>query len=177
MGVTELVQRIESEMPDDTERPMETYDDVLAVFEAVEDYCEFSYGHDKPIVRKGKLFFYLDCSDTFWWGCADGESVTPDKIPILKSVHDDLKAIDEAYDRETNDTHSLHARYHYTGDLFAARVRKLRPQGACYPKVSKDVPLFVAKAVAKLYDACGPEREVGIGNPKPRPTYEEGSDA
>lgn len=41
--------------------------------------------------------------------------------------------------------------------LFACRSRKMRPQGACYPDDHPELwPLF---------DACGPEREVGMGNP------------
>ncbi|UVG35196.1 hypothetical protein SEA_CECE_190 [Microbacterium phage Cece] len=43
------------------------------------------------------------------------------------------------------------------GDLFAARVRKLRPQGACYSRYPEELwPLF---------NEAGPERETGFGNP------------
>lgn len=42
-------------------------------------------------------------------------------------------------------------------DLYAARVRHERPQGACYAAYPRQLwPMF---------DAVGPEREVGIGNP------------
>lgn len=45
------------------------------------------------------------------------------------------------------------------GDLFAARVRGMRPQGAAY-KVRYD------KSIWHLFNECGPERETGPGNPK-----------
>lgn len=42
-------------------------------------------------------------------------------------------------------------------DLYAARVREMRPQGACYSRYPEEAwPLF---------HAAGPEREVGHGNP------------
>jgi hypothetical protein len=45
-------------------------------------------------------------------------------------------------------------------DLFVCRERKMRPQGAVYPEDRRFWPLF---------DACGPEREVGLGNPHASP--------
>lgn len=42
-------------------------------------------------------------------------------------------------------------------DLFAARVRGMRPQGAAYT--------FYPPETWPLFDACGPEREIGFGNP------------
>ena len=42
-------------------------------------------------------------------------------------------------------------------DLFAARSRQERPQGACYSGYDR--------SIWSLFDACGPEREVGLGNP------------
>ena len=43
------------------------------------------------------------------------------------------------------------------GELFCARIRKMRPQGACYA--------YYDKKDWHLFDACGPERECGFGNP------------
>lgn len=51
-------------------------------------------------------------------------------------------------------------RYLYSvADLFAARARKMRPQGAAY-KVRYPEPLW------ESFNAAGPEREVGLGNPR-----------
>jgi hypothetical protein len=48
------------------------------------------------------------------------------------------------------------------GDLFwCARVRGMRPQGACY----KSIP----EAFWPLFDACGPAREADLGNPSKQP--------
>ena len=91
------------------------------------------------------ITFWVKCSDTFCWGCADAEDLTPETLPILKQASEDCKAVDRILG-------SLHA-----CDLFAARIRQMRPQGAAYPKNRDLWPLF---------DACGPERETGFGNPR-----------
>lgn len=45
----------------------------------------------------------------------------------------------------------------YALDLYSCRIEGMRPQGAVYRHNKKELwPLF---------DACGPEREVGLGNP------------
>lgn len=43
------------------------------------------------------------------------------------------------------------------GDLFAAKVKGMRPQGAAYTYIPTDA--------WDLFDACGPERQTGMGNP------------
>lgn len=61
--------------------------------------------------------------------------------------------------------HKMYAYQYQTNiaELFAARVREMRPQGACYKGYPKDLwPLF---------DACGPERETGMGNPHAAEEY------
>lgn len=94
--------------------------------------------------------FLVDCSDTFWWGTADCEEVTPENVGLLEQTFADLRVAD-----------GPGATVHI-GDLFAARIRKMRPQGACYAK-------RYAPKLWPLFDACGPERKVGLGNPYPRP--------
>jgi hypothetical protein len=51
----------------------------------------------------------------------------------------------------------------HLAELYAARIRKMRPQGAAYPERA---------ATQALFDACGPERAIGFGNPRrpPDPT-------
>lgn len=86
------------------------------------------------------------CSDLFEWGTADCEEITPDNFPELKRAVADVSAID---------------RYSSWGpELFCARVRKMRPQGACYRSIP---PLLT-----DLFDACGPERKVDMCNPQTR---------
>jgi hypothetical protein len=52
------------------------------------------------------------------------------------------------------------------GELFAARVRGVRPQGASYS--------LYPRATWPLFDACGPKRETGLGNPYEPGEYQGG---
>ena len=96
----------------------------------------------------GDIQFHVICSDCFFWGTADSEPITEENFPILEASFVDAKtALD-----------SLGAIY--APILFVARVRQQRPQGAAYPNHPELWPLF---------DACGPKREIGIGNPRSHP--------
>lgn len=93
------------------------------------------------------LTFMVSCSDFFWWGTADCEVISPDEIEPLEQAFADVTAA------STNGQMDA-----YWGSvLYVARKRGLRPQGAAYPTIP---------ALAALFDACGPERTVGLGNPK-----------
>lgn len=92
------------------------------------------------------LTLFIDCSDAFWWGTADCEAVTPENVHILEEAFRDCKTADPKYGEC------------YASLLFCARVRKVRPQGAAYP--GND-----SACLWPLFDACGPEREIGMGNP------------
>lgn len=107
---------------------------------------------------------FVDCSDTFSWGCADAEEVTEDNIHILEETMEELSPY---YDKFIEEWDSSKVDMKETAkwqkvdvalsDLFCARVRKLRPQGACYKRYPEELwPLF---------NAAGPERETGYGNP------------
>ena len=103
--------------------------EILIIF-AKYDWCEGLYWDMD-------LNFYVSCNDLFAWGCADAEDVTIKDLPLLKQSFEDDK--------------------YYGIELYCARKRKMRPQGAFYKSFEKESwPLF---------DACGPEREVGFGNP------------
>jgi len=104
---------------------------------------------------KGELF--ANCSDTFWWGTADVEEITPERLPVLERAYADLIAISDLATEEL-------------AELYAARVRGLRPQGAAYPKAAPDSPHWdEVQQIIALFDACGPEREVDLTNPVPQP--------
>lgn len=94
------------------------------------------------------LTFAVICNDVFAWAVADAEAITPDNVAVLEQAIADIRAISDAV------PDLFHA-----GSLFAARVRKQRPQGAAYPP---------NRALWPLFDACGPEREIDHGNPYPR---------
>lgn len=102
--------------------------------------------HDSPDGSR----FAANVSDVFAWGCADAEDITPDTVDALEQAHADCRAAGAE---------------EYTVDLYAARRRGMKPQGAAYPEKPEAQALF---------DACGPERQVGFGNPRnpKRPTTE-----
>lgn len=87
------------------------------------------------------LDFYVNCNDAFCWACADAEPINDEDVGELTTA-----LIDAGDDGPL---------------LYVARRRKMRPQGAMYDHIDlKNWPLF---------DACGPVREAGLGNPKAHP--------
>ena len=98
------------------------------------------------LIWNDDLDFYVLCNDLFFWGCADAEDIeSQEDVDLFEKAIKDVGAFD------------VWASY-----LFCARKRKMRPQGAAYPNT--------AQSLWPLFDACGPEREITAGNPKPRPT-------
>jgi len=87
--------------------------------------------------------FAVDCSDMFWWGCADAECLTPERLPNL------IKAIEDGGEDDGL-------------VLYCARIRKMRPQGCMYKNIKEEH--------WHLFDECGPLREVGLGNPHKHPS-------
>lgn len=98
--------------------------------------------------HNGIVHFYIDCSDRFAWGSADGETLSPATLPTLRQAYKDLAAIGGG-------------EVSHTDLLYCARMRQFRPQHACYPKNPQTWPLF---------DACGPARTAGLGNPAQHPS-------
>lgn len=94
--------------------------------------------------------FFLKPGDVLAWGGADVEEVTPETLPVLRAACEDLEAIGSGN------------AFVYGSMLFVCRVNNSRPQHAVYPA---DDP-----AIWSLLDACGPEREVGLGNPYSHPS-------
>ena len=86
------------------------------------------------------LTIFVNYNDLFFWGVADAEAVTPDNIDVFE----------QAYKDSAN----------HGGLLFCCRVRKMRPQGACYQ--------YITEADRHLFDACGESRDSGLGNPVDR---------
>jgi hypothetical protein len=103
--------------------------------------------------------FFVNCNDAFWWGCADGEEITPENVGEMERALADCLALDKELDRPPG--RGVYAGI-YADVLFCCRVRKMRPQGATYDHLPKEL--------WPLLDACGPPREVTPGNPKPHPS-------
>lgn len=95
------------------------------------------------------LNFFVACSDLFYWGFADVEYISSQEdVDLLEQSIKDILVMNGSRD-------------FFGMELYCARKRKLRPQGACYESIDKNLwPLF---------DACGPVREVAMSNPKPHP--------
>jgi len=113
---------------------------------------------------------FVNCNDLFWWASADCERLTPENIGLWEQAYSDLDALlrDEPRTPENQTDGPVRKAWLARGTrrisimscvdwLFCARVRGMRPQGACYPS---DAP-----EVWPLFDACGPERPTGHGNP------------
>jgi hypothetical protein len=109
-----------------------------------------------------KMRVSLNCSDVFAWGSADFEEITEENLPVLKQTAQDLLDINGAGSAATIEL----------SNLFAARVRGQRPQGAYlakFDKFPKDPPFFIHGGfdkVKELYRAVGPERGIDLFNPQ-----------
>lgn len=120
--------------------------DVLAVY-ASADVTDDLYWY---IERGEEIRFSAKCSDTFWWGTADGEAIDPEDIPLLRSCLDDLARLDATY---------------FVGELFAARKRKMRPMRlwlGTHPSqdgTARNKGETEPGPVRDLFLACGPERD------------------
>lgn len=93
------------------------------------------------------ITFMLSCTETFWWGVVDQESIALKDLPALRQAFEDAAKVKDGDIWWT--------------DLFCARLRGLRPQGLVYEDLSNDM--------ADLFDACGPERMTGVSNLFPQP--------
>lgn len=90
---------------------------------------------------------FATCSDFFDWGSADLEEILPADLELLEQSVKDAEEVDGSN--------------MWAGELFCARKRGMRPQGASY----KSLP----KSMWPLFDAAGPEREVNLLNPHKHP--------
>lgn len=84
------------------------------------------------------LRVFVECSDVFVWGASDLE-----EIENIKDLELLIKSVKDAG--------------HYGTKLYVARKCGCRPQGAYYT--------YIDRKHWKLFDECGPEREIGLGNP------------
>jgi hypothetical protein len=94
----------------------------------------------------GELKMFANCSDTFTWGSADLEEITPETVGVLEQAEKDLQGIAPRTG-------------HFLPELYASRVRKMRPMRAYYRMVRSTYPDDAATAMIELFNACGPERK------------------
>lgn len=126
---------------------------VLAVFDgediSSEHVCWCSGGPEGP------LEFYVNCNDIFWWGTGDAEDITAENVAVLEQCKRDIGEIVGGLTRRADV-------WCWTGVLFCARVRGMRPQGAVYKYVPRELwPLLDGAGEARVVDALNPyERPV-----------------
>lgn len=97
----------------------------------------------------------VSCSDVFAWGCADAEAISAETVALLEQSYADVRQV--LAEAGADDWDGTEWAY-----LYCARVRGERPQGAVYAHLHS--------ATWPLFDAAGPARETGFGNPKPHPS-------
>lgn len=98
----------------------------------------------------------VDCSDLFYWACADAEPFTPDDFESMEQAIADLAPLDATY---------------WAGDLWCCRRRGMRPQGPWYGYTGEGGKVqrrFVPIAVEALFDAAGPDRTGEPDGTKPK---------
>lgn len=139
---------------------MKNPDFVLEVLRAIYK-LDLQQGEVYISVDGDEVSFAMNANDLFWWGTADAEPITPENLPEIRRVHDDLSALEGREISRAGSTLPFVLYTHLTPTLFACRSRQMRPQGAYY----KHVP----KPAWPLFDACGPPRdEKGpLNTPKP----------
>ena len=95
------------------------------------------------------LDFFVMCNDWFFWGCADCEIVQSQQdVDDLRICFEDVMQVDPG-------------QVYLALSLFAARKRKLRPQGAMYERLHP--------SMYGLFDAAGEVREINTLNPVKQP--------
>lgn len=97
-----------------------------------------------------RLHVGVDVSDAFAWGSADAEDIDVDSLPALQAAAAEAA---QALGAPPAPKH--------VAVLYAARRRQMRPQGALYH--------HLPAALWPLLDACGPQRNAGLGNPYEQP--------
>lgn len=116
---------------------------VLAVFafDNCDDLWWRTDGEYAPVT------LFVLCNDVFEWGTADAEPIRPEDLPLLEQAAEDVRP--------------LVSMLNGVGDLYVARKRGMRPQGASYK--------YIDEKLWPLFNACGPERVTDLLNPKKQP--------
>lgn len=119
---------------------------VLTVFDKADAHSELYWrvGQDMP----DEIKLFAACNDMFWWATADAEWINAENVAVLEQALVELQQLEDGPDLFGKAKRDLPLGYLST--LFAARVRKMRPQRPAYRDMSPEI--------AALFDACGPER-------------------
>lgn len=143
------VRSVEMTNPEETKEREVYYGKPRRFDYKVLEFFDSHHIHDSLFwsCEDNKIKWWVICNDVFLWGCSDGEDITEENFSGLEKAYQDCRDI------------IPEGEFLFSGDwlmLWVARCRKERPQGAAYPD---DERLWV------LFDAAGPFRETGLGNP------------
>jgi len=113
---------------------MNNYDDILAVLACISrnDIHESLWWRCDG--EYSPVTFFVNCNDLFYWACADCEPFTAEDVAAMDAAIADAGPM-------------------YGPSLWCCRKRAMRPQKPAYPTGDG------AEKMARLYDACGPERD------------------
>jgi hypothetical protein len=139
----QMSQYMSYENPNENNMTTEPLLRLLKLISKYELYDEIFWRCDNEYAP---ISFFINCNDLFYWGTADAEKITLEDIDSLKQAVNEAQA-------------SCAFGINYGVRLWCARKRKMRPQGAAYPRKDAYQPIWA------LFDACGPERETGFDNP------------
>jgi hypothetical protein len=116
--------------------------DLLAIScdaELVYEECPFLWH-----VADGRASFSMACSDTFYWGCADAETIAPADISLLRDCVAELRSAGPCEEM-------------WLGVYFCARKRGMRPMNRWMKDMREKEGM--PEAVEALFCTAGPERE------------------
>lgn len=118
----------------------------MKTLEDIKTVIRFAFNNDIDLLwsvddETDEIQALVNVNDVFYWGCSDAEQVEAEDVPAFQQAIDDVG----------ND-------YGWEKDLYAARKRGMRPQGA----IINAAPAYVRKLLME----AGPVREVDFANPK-----------
>lgn len=115
-------------------------------------YCSTLYDNKETFPH-----LWILTSDLFAWGYADAETLTNEFVDAWEKAVNDIEAV---YDNVEDKT-SLRRALGHAWALAMCRRENMRPQGAYYK--------YIPQPVWHLFNACGPKRPAGPGNPYETP--------
>jgi hypothetical protein len=102
----------------------------------------------------------VNCNDFFEWATAEGEGIEPGDRELLIQTALDLEELDRKHRAENpDDKRGLYPELHLF-NLFAARKRNKRPQGAWLHNEK-----YCPAPLVPLFEAVGDERPADLWNP------------
>lgn len=117
----------------------------MKTLDEVKEIIKFAWKNDIDLMWKvdddtDDVVTFVVVNDVFFWGASDAEGVEVADIPAFQQAIDDVGG------------------YEWSKELYAARKRGMRPQGAIINIIPKDIK--------GLFLAAGPVREIDFCNPK-----------